>query len=81
MTTRNVDLVPSEYRLITDEDNFLVHNTDQNNIYVVFADSLPVIRSVKAHPLSNNEALVRNGVSGNVYGYSQSPSASITVSE
>jgi hypothetical protein len=81
MTTRNVDLVPNEYRLITDEDAFLTHNTDDNNIYFVFADSLPVFRSIKPHILKSGEALVRNGLSGNVYGYSYTSTATIPVSE
>jgi hypothetical protein len=81
MTTRNVDLVPSEYRLITDEDNFLVHNASDSNIYFVFADSLPAFRSIKPHPLISGEALVRNGLSGNVYGYSHDSAATIPVSE
>jgi hypothetical protein len=81
MTTRNVDLVPSEYRLITDEDNFLVHNTSDSNIYFVFADSLPAFNSIKPHILKSGEALVRSGLSGNVYGYSYSSTAKIPVSE
>lgn len=81
MTTRNVDLVPNEYRLITDEDAFLTHNTDDNNIYVVFADSTPVMGSIKAHPLKPGEALRRDGLTGDLYGCSQSPLAAIPVTE
>lgn len=81
MTTRNVELVPSEYRLITDEETFLTHNVDDNPIYVVFADSAPSVGSIKPHPLKPGEGLRRDGLTGDLYGFSQSPVVSIPVTE
>lgn len=78
MTTKTIDLVESEYTLITDKASFIARPTD-GYVIIRAQDTLP-LPDDEGMPLDPSKALTRL-FDGNVYGKSVGEKATIIVLE
>lgn len=80
--TNNKDLTNGAWVLVTSAAEFLVQNQTDDLIYVRFDTSLPTNGTNDAYiELKPKQAIVRNGLTGNLYGYTNRADVSLSVSE